>query len=169
MAERGENPHGEVDFVERFEPATVLDAGCGTGRVAIEVARRGVDVVGTDIDAAMLAEAKAKAPELSWVEADLAALDLERRFDVVVMAGNIVLFVVPGTEAAAVAGAARHVAPGGHLVAGFSLGQGVSVDEWEGWLRDAGLAPIDRFSTWGGDPWSTIDRYLVSVAQRVVS
>ncbi len=32
-AAAGENVHGEADFVERFAPASVLDAGCGTGRV----------------------------------------------------------------------------------------------------------------------------------------
>ena len=41
----------------RFEPTTVLDAWCGTGRVAVELARRGVRVVGVDVDASMLATA----------------------------------------------------------------------------------------------------------------
>ena len=165
MAERGENPHGEVDFVERYAPTSVLDAGCGTGRVAIEFAARGVDVVGTDLDASMLATAQAKAPELSWVESDLADLALGRTFDVVVMAGNIILFVAPGTEAAVVAGAARHVGEGGHLIAGFSLGRGVSADEWDAWCVASGLEPVERFSTWQGDPWSDDSNYLVAVAR----
>ena len=38
--------------------ARVLDAGCGTGRVGIELARRGFEVTGTDIDPAMLAAAR---------------------------------------------------------------------------------------------------------------
>lgn len=166
MAAKGENPHGEVDFVQRYPSASVLDAGCGTGRVAIELAARGVEVVGTDLDPAMLGRAREKAPDIGWVEADLASLDLGRTFEVVVMAGNIVLFVGPGTEAAVVAGAARHVATGGHLIAGFSLGRGVGADEWEGWLREGGITPVDRFSTWEGDPWSESSNYLVSVAQR---
>ena len=33
-------------FVQRFAPTTVLDAGCGTGRVARELGRRGVLAVG---------------------------------------------------------------------------------------------------------------------------
>ena len=49
----------------------MLDAGCGTGRVAIELAHRGFSVVGIDSDAAMLHTARAKAPELSWIHADL--------------------------------------------------------------------------------------------------
>ena len=166
MAERGENPHGEVDFVQRFAPSSVLDAGCGTGRVAIELAARGVEAVGTDVDAKMLGVAREKAPDLTWVEADLAEIDLGRSFDAVVMAGNIILFVQPGTEAAVVARVCRHVAPGGHLIAGFSLGRGVSVDEWEAWIVQSGLEPVARHATWDGDPWSEGGNYLVSVARR---
>ena len=166
MAAAGENPHGEVDFVMRYEPTSVLDAGCGTGRVAIELDRRGIEAAGTDIDATMLAKAADKAPHLRWELSNLAALELARTFDLVVMAGNIVLFVEPGTEAEVVAGAARHVGSGGHLVAGFSLGHGVTVEAWEGWLVDAGLQVVDRFSTWNGNAWEPGSNYLVSVSKR---
>lgn len=166
MAKAGENPHGEADFVSRFAPGSVLDAGCGTGRVAIELAARGIDAAGSDIDAKMLAEAQSKAPELPWVQSDLATLDMGRTFDLVVMAGNVILFVEPGTEEACVAGAARHVAPGGHLVAGFSLSRGVTIDAWNSWLRAGGLEPIENLSTWAGDPFIDTSNYLVSVATR---
>ena len=102
-AAAGENVHGEADFVERFAPATVLDAGCGTGRVARELARRGIAVVGVDIDPEMLGTARAKSPELEWVTADLASVQLGRLFDVIVMAGNVMIFVTPGTEGDVVA------------------------------------------------------------------
>ena len=61
----------------------------------------------------MLQVARSGAPDLTWIQANLAALELDRQFDAVVMAGNVILFVAPGTEAEVVAGAARHVAPGG--------------------------------------------------------
>ena len=106
--------HGEAALVASYRPATVLDAGCGTGRVAIELARRGHDVVGVDVDPAMLEAARAKAPGLTWIEADLTdpALDLGRTFDVVVMAGNVLIFVPSGTEAQVIANTARHVVSG---------------------------------------------------------
>ncbi|MFM2071639.1 MAG: hypothetical protein RLZZ623_1902, partial [Actinomycetota bacterium] len=50
--------HGEADCIAAFGPATVLDAGCGTGRVAMELHRRGIDVVGVDLDADMLERAR---------------------------------------------------------------------------------------------------------------
>ena len=54
LAARGEHVHGEADFVAAYEPASVLDAGCGTGRVGRELARRSLDVVGVDLDDTLL-------------------------------------------------------------------------------------------------------------------
>ena len=165
LAAAGADVHGEADFVMTFAPATVLDAGCGTGRVAIELARRGVDVVGVDTDASMLATARALGPDLTWVEHDLVGLDLGRTFDLVVMAGNVPLFTPPGTETALVAGAARHVAPGGYLVAGFSLGRGYGIDRYDVDCAAAGLAFVERFATWDRKPFAGGD-YAVSVHSR---
>lgn len=164
LAASGMEMHGEVAFVQRYAPTSVLDAGCGTGRVAIELARRGVaEVVGADVNASMLATARELAPAIEWVESDLCELDLGRRFDVVVMAGNVPLFTPPGTHAALVVGVARHVAPEGILISGFSLGRGYSVDEFDGHCADAGLALRERFATWAGDPFTAASDYAVSV------
>ena len=62
LAAEGVDVHGEADFVMRFAPASVLDAGCGTGRVARELARRGVAVVGVDADASMVGTARQRLP-----------------------------------------------------------------------------------------------------------
>ena len=53
-ATAGEDVHGEANFVARFSPGSVLDAGCRTGRVGRELHRRGVHVVGVDLDKVML-------------------------------------------------------------------------------------------------------------------
>ena len=163
LAAEGKSIHGEADLVCRFEPASVLDAGCGTGRVAIELAARGIDVVGVDLDPTMIGHARLKAPELEWIEADLASVDVGRQFDVVVMAGNVMIFVAPQTEAAVVANMARHVSPGGHLIAGFQLGQSFGVVAYDAAAADAGLEPVERFSTWEGAPWTPGGDYAVSV------
>ncbi len=75
-AAAGEDVHGEANFVQRFAPSSVLDAGCGTGRVGRELARRGVDVVGVDIDPEMLGTARRTTPDLDWRLADLATVEL---------------------------------------------------------------------------------------------
>jgi SAM-dependent methyltransferase len=167
LASSGTDVHGEATFVMTLAPRSVLDAGCGTGRVGIELALRGVDVVGVDADASMLATARARAPELEWFEHDLATLDLRRTFDVVVMAGNVPLFTPEGTEAALVAGCARHVAPGGALVAGFQLGRSYSLAEYDTHCAAAGLTLAARYSTWDQAPAGADPGYAVSVHRRL--
>ncbi len=125
LSASGADVHGEADFVRAMAPSSVLDAGCGTGRVAIELARSGIDVVGVDADASMLATARSRATTVTWVLSDVADLDLGRGFDVVVMAGNVPLFTPPGTQAALVAGCARHLGTGGRLVSGFPAQPGL--------------------------------------------
>lgn len=159
----GAEVHGEADFVRALAPASVLDAGCGTGRVARELARHGIEVVGVDADASMLATARRLGPELEFVEVDLADLDLGRGFDVVVMAGNVVLFTAPGTEAAVVAACARHLAPGGRLVAGFELGPRYDLAAYDAACRAANLELVERYATWGGEPYAQPSAYAVSV------
>jgi SAM-dependent methyltransferase len=161
----GAHVHGEADFVEAFRPASVLDAGCGTGRVAIELDRRGIDVCGVDRDAEMLAVARRSVPHLRWEEADLASptLRLGRTFALVVAAGNVMIFLEPGTEGAVVANLARHLDPGGVLVAGFQLaGGGLTLDVYDEVALAAGLALDERFATWDRQPF-TGGAYAVSV------
>jgi SAM-dependent methyltransferase len=165
LASRGENVHGEADFVFSLQPGSVLDAGCGTGRVAIELARRGVDVVGVDLDPAMLVRARGKAAGLTWVEGDLAEVDLGRRFDVVVLAGNVMIFLEPGTERAVVANLARHLEPGGALIAGFELQPGrYDLRSHDAAAAAAGLSLAERWATWDREPYDPgKGSYAVSV------
>lgn len=164
LAAEGHGVHGEADLIESLSPSSALDAGCGTGRVAIELARRGVAVVGVDLDESMLAAARAKAPELEWLSGDLATVDVGRRFDVVAMPGNVMIFLSPGTEGQVVANLARHISPGGHLVAGFQLGAGrLSLPAYDDHATAAGLTLLHRWSTWDREPFVDGGDYAVSV------
>jgi SAM-dependent methyltransferase len=166
LAARGDEVHGEADFVVGFAPVSVLDAGCGTGRVAIELARHGIEVVGVDADPSMLATARDRAPGLTWIESEVGALGLGRVFDVVVMAGNVPLFTPAGTQTDLVAGCARHVVPGGVLIAGFQLGRGYELTAFDEDCAAADLEPVERFATWDRDPFSGDGSYVVSVHRR---
>lgn len=166
MEAAGLSIHGEADFVCRFEPESVLDGGCGTGRVAIELARRGIDAVGVDLDPAMLAEARAKAPRLSWIDADLCGLELGRTFDVVVLPGNVMIFLRPGTEHAVVASMAAHLAPEGVLIAGFQLDHAYGLERYDADCAAAGLTAVERHATWECDSWYPGADYAVSVHRR---
>jgi demethylmenaquinone methyltransferase / 2-methoxy-6-polyprenyl-1,4-benzoquinol methylase len=55
----------------------VLDVATGTGDLAIELAGRGCDVVGTDFSDVMLERARAKAPQLRWEHANAQELPYE--------------------------------------------------------------------------------------------
>jgi SAM-dependent methyltransferase len=160
--------HGEADFVERLGLRSVLDAGCGTGRVARELARRGLQTVGVDRDAGMLAVARDRAPHLEWREADLVAVDLGRTFDAIVLAGNVMLFLAPGTEGAVLTNLARHLGDGGLLVAGFQrMPRGLTLDRYDTLAAAAGLELVERWATWDRAPWRLSADYAVSVHRRV--
>ena len=166
MEAAGHNVHGEADFVESLAPRSVLDAGCGTGRVAVELARRGIEVVGVDVDPSMLEVARSKHPALPWIAGDLAGVDLGRSFDVVVLAGNVMIFVAPGTEALVVANMARHLGPAGALVAGFSLEPGrLDLATYDAHAGAAGLVLAERWATWDRQLYEG-GNYAVSVHRR---
>ncbi|MBA2279665.1 MAG: class I SAM-dependent methyltransferase [Acidimicrobiia bacterium] len=164
LAAAGKDVHGEASFVGALDPrpVRVLDAGCGTGRVAIELARRGYEVVGTDRDQSMLDTAARLAPELPWIQADLATLELPDRFDCVLLAGNVLLFVDPGTQGEVLRRCAAHLNPGGAVVAGFSLDRyGMAAFDRD--AEAAGLAVAHRWATWDRRPWTLGGDYAVTV------
>lgn len=174
----GIDVHGEANLIETLlhsdlnqthssQPHRVLDAGCGTGRMSIELARRGINIVGVDLDEVMLEQARHKAPQLEWRLGDLSTIALEGRFDTIVLAGNVMIFVTPGTEAATVANMARHLKPGGLLVAAFELGPkswtNLTIDAYDQLANAAALTSAVRWSTWEQTPWNMGDDYAVSV------
>lgn len=176
-AASGADVHGEAHLVHSLlsGPSRVLDAGCGTGRVAVRLAELGHETVGVDLDPSMLARARADAPHLRWVLADLAEFELPGGgFDLVVAAGNVIPLVASGSEPRVVAALARHLVPGGLLVAGFGLDAEhlpldhapVDLDGYDGWCAAAGLRLQDRFATWDGDRYDG-GGYAVSVHRAV--
>jgi SAM-dependent methyltransferase len=172
LALEGRYLHGEADLVcallaegvaSRAGP--VLDAGCGTGRVAIELARRGVEVVGTDVDPSMLDVARAKAPGLQWIEADLATDQFDARFALVVAAGNVLVFLRHGTAPTAVATMAGALVPGGLLLAGFELDARLALEAYDAMCAENGMTLVDRWATWERAPFEG-GAYAVTVHRR---
>ncbi len=167
MTTNGQDVHGEANFVMSLQPTptTVLDAGCGTGRVAIELDRCGLTVAGVDIDPRMLERAREKAPELNWYLGDLATVKIDHQFDLIVLAGNVMIFLTPDTETQVVANLTEHLNQGGYLVAGFQLGSVLTLTAYDNATQAAGLTLVERWSTWDRNPWQPTANYAVSVHQ----
>jgi SAM-dependent methyltransferase len=120
-----------------------------------------------DIDAEMLATARRKAPDVDWRLADLTDVQLGRSFDAIVMAGNVMIFLAPGSEGAVVSNMARHLEPGGVLIAGFQLQPGrLTLDHYDEVASAAGLSLLERWSTWECGAWVAGGGYAVSVHRR---
>jgi hypothetical protein len=80
----------------------VLYLGVGAGRLAVPLARAGVELVAVDAHPAMLARVRSRLPGAKLVQALIEEMDLGRRFDLVIAPSNIL------TTSALLEGAARH-------------------------------------------------------------
>ncbi|MEV4949789.1 class I SAM-dependent methyltransferase [Streptomyces sp. NPDC053755] len=179
LAASGHDIHGEASFCAALlKPAArILDAGCGTGRIAIRLAELGHHCTGVDVDSSMLAVARRQAPDQEWILGDLARLDtlgLSPDFDLALAAGNVIPLLAPGTEQTVLRQLATALRPGGLLVTGMGLDAAhlplpeptVTLEEFDHWCTQAGLTLHSRYATWSGDPYQPGGGYAVSVHSR---
>ena len=169
LESRGENVHGEADFVDRYASKRVLDAGCGTGRVGLELARRGYEVVGVDNDADMLERARARESNATWLLGDLTDIKFDRAFDTIVLAGNVLLFVDPPRRHLVVPNLAAALGDDGLLICGSSFSPPYDLRGYDDWCHHADLELIERYGTWDRDPYRHDGDYAVSVHQARVA
>ena len=173
----GADLEGEARFVDVLAPrrARILDAGCGTGRIAASLHRMGHLAVGADRDAGLVAIAAARYPGPAFLAADLLALTPETLtvaggsdgFDVIVLAGNVMVYLAPGTERQVLEVLTGLLAPGGRLVAGFATDRDYRVADLDRDAAAVGLIWEHRFATWHLDPWFEQADWAVTVFRRV--
>lgn len=149
---------GEPELIHGAIPAgaSILDLGCGPGRIAVPLVALGHAVTGVDNGEAMIAAL----PEgVEGIVADAATIRLGRRFDVVLLASHLVNDPLAGPAFGATAGA--HVAPGGIVIGetyppGWDPGAGVGRLTR---LGDAQVVIIEAVLE--GDRLSSVVRYGV--------
>ena len=122
----------------------VLDVGCGPGRHAHELARRGITVHGVDISVEFVELARDHAPAGATFERlDARELPFEEEFDAVICLcqGAFGLMISDGGDRAVLAGIARALRPGGRLaLSAFSSYFAVKYHEAATFDADAGVA-----------------------------
>lgn len=167
-AQEGDDLEGEARLMDAIVAprSRVLDAGCGQGRIAGALHRRGHHVVAVDIDPVLLAAAREDNPGPTYLLADLTALDLAvlgqgEPFDAIVCAGNVITFVAPGAEVETLRSLRRHLAPGGVCVVGFQV-ERMALADFDRDLAEAGFVLEQRFATWDLLPWHDDAEFAVS-------
>jgi SAM-dependent methyltransferase len=170
MAADGVDLHGEARFIDAMVPrgARVLDAGCGPGRVGGRLGELGHDVVGVDIDPALIAAAEQDHPGPNWLvgdlsELDLAALGVEPGFDAVICAGNVMGFLDPATRRRVIEQLSTTIGAEGRIVIGFGAAHGYPYDEFFADVDAVGLVVELALGTWDLRPFTTESDFLVAV------
>lgn len=103
---------------------SVVDAGCGTGRMTRLLASLGVDVSGIDVSGGMIAVARRSNPELSFEVGELADLPFTDMQLGGVFAWYSIIHSPPKDLPRIFAEFFRVLAPGGHALLSFQVGEG---------------------------------------------
>ncbi len=170
MERAGKDLAGEARFIDAMAErgARILDAGCGPGRVGGYLAAAGHDIVGVDVDPALIAAAEQDHPGPRWLVGDLAELDLPARgvaepFDLIVSAGNVMTFLAPSTRTQVLSRLRAHLGTGGRAVIGFGTGREYEHTEFLDDAAHAGLVPDLLLSTWDVRPFTEGSDFLVAI------
>jgi len=113
---------GDSEFYRRLcqDAGSVLELGCGYGRVLAALVAPGRTLVGLDIESELLASAARKLPGVKLVEGDMSDFDLGQRFDRVLIAhSGIFCLDSPRALRSTFACAARHLEADGRLAFDF--------------------------------------------------
>ena len=148
--------------------ARILDAGCGPGRLGGYLAAAGHDVVGVDVDPALIEAAEQDHPGPRWIVGDLAELDLPalgiaEPFDVIVSAGNVMTFLAPSTRIQVLTRLRAHLAGDGRAVIGFGAGRDYEFGRFLVDATEAGFTPDLLLSTWDLRPFADDSDFLVAI------
>ena len=171
MAASGADLLGEARLLDALAPRTarILDAGCGPGRHAGALHRLGHQVVGIDLDPALIAAAEQDDPGPRYLVGDLAGFelpaDVPQQYDLILCAGNVMTFLHPMTRVAVLTRFGRWLAPEGRAVIGFGMGRGYELADFESDVTASGLTFGQCFSTWNLRRLTPESTFLVALLE----
>ncbi|MFC6152803.1 class I SAM-dependent methyltransferase [Nocardioides yefusunii] len=173
LADQGADLDGEARFVDTLagRGSRILDAGCGAGRVAGALHAVGHQALGLDVDPVLIEAAETDHPGPTYAVADLSELTLDdvgdEPVDLTVCAGNVMVFLAPGTEQQVLRNLCAVTRAGGRVVLGFRRDEVYPFtafdDDLTALARD-GVADFEqRFATWHLDPFTDDADFAVTV------
>ena len=171
---RGVDIEGEARLADSLVPreARILDIGSGMGRVAAALQSRGHRVVATEPDAALRAQSQATYPDLEVLPHEALALDPDAlgTFDLVVVVGNVMVYLGEDTERRVLERVRDLLAPTGRVLVGFHLtalkagSRTYPADEFVADATASGLRVVHRFGSY--ELHEPVDDYAVWVLAR---
>ena len=176
MIADGADLEGEARFVDAMAArgSAVLDAGCGTGRIAAGLARMGHRAIGVDKDTGLIEIAMNRYPGVPYLACDLMLLTAGKlqdaggpsEFDVIALPGNVMVYLAPGTEREVLGNLAGLLRPAGRIVAGFATDRDYTPQAFRADAQAIGLTVEHHFATWQLDPVTEASDWAVIVLRR---
>jgi len=180
--EQFENHTDDVEFFLKIlkehkkDNANILEVACGGGRICVPLAKAGYNITGFDADEAMLLRCYRRMQGLSNIScsADAISSDWGHSYDVVVMAGNILINIeseidYATAQAIFIKKAAAALCSGGHLLLDYDQHSDASAIKFFNKLGENGRLGVDseyidelgtrgKFKNYGGvyDPVTRI-------------
>ena len=171
---RGVDIEGEARLADALVPreARILDIGSGMGRVAAALQARGHRVVATEPDAALRAQSRATYSDLEVLPHEALALDPDElgTFDLVVVVGNVMVYLGEDTERRVLERVRDLLAPTGRALVGFHLtalkagSRTYPADEFVTDVTASGLRVVHRFGSY--ELHEPVEDYAVWVLAR---
>jgi SAM-dependent methyltransferase len=134
------NPDGSILLeVARQTNGRILELGCGTGRVTIPLAERGISITGLDVQPHLIKHAQSKAQDLpiQWVCQDVRTFQFDNQYSLIFTKGAVFQHLLTLSDQEAMLSRVRqHLAPGGKFIIDIGFkhpNKMVNVPEEEEW------------------------------------
>lgn len=170
----GADVAGEARLADTLVPrgARILDIGSGMGRVSAALKARGHTVVATEPDPELRAQSQATYPDLEVLPHEALRLDPAEvgSFDLVLLVGNVMIFLGEDTEQAVLGRVRALLGPAGRALVGFNLtaakpgSRTYPAAEFTADVTASGLRIVHRFGSY--ELHEPVDDYAVWVLAR---